>query len=88
MAGRLVLRIRLGFHDHAPEQASIHLTFHQPAAHQIGGDDLSGTGEEGLEERLGERGGYGSGAFLDWYKVGGLVWANPSGAAEGSQLEN
>ena len=37
------------------------LVFHQQAADQLGGDDLSGSGEEGVGEVLGGRGGYGSG---------------------------
>ena len=35
MAGGLILRIRLRFHHHTPEQAAVVLLFHQPAAHQI-----------------------------------------------------
>ena len=35
VTGRLVLGIRLRFHNHAPEQAAIGLAFHQPAAHQV-----------------------------------------------------
>ena len=38
------------------------LAFHQQAADELGGDDLSGAGEEGLREVLGERGSYGSGS--------------------------
>ena len=55
MAGRVVLRIRLRFHNHAPEQAAVLLAFHQSAAHQ-----LRLAAEEGLAEVLGGSGGYGS----------------------------
>ena len=61
MAGGFVLRIRLRFHNHAPQQLAIRLAFHQQATDQIEGDDLGGAGEEALGEELGERGGYGSG---------------------------
>ena len=65
MAGGLVLGIRLCFNNHTPQQAAVVLAFHQPAAHQIGGNDLGRTAEEGLregwEERCDELGGYGSG---------------------------
>ncbi len=37
------------------------LPFHQQAADELGSDQLSGAGEEGAGEVLGERGGYGSG---------------------------
>ena len=40
--------IRLRFHNHAPEQASISLAFHQPAANQLRGNDLRWTAEEGV----------------------------------------
>jgi hypothetical protein len=46
MAGRLLLRIRLRFHNHTPQQRSIRLPFHQPAAHQVWSDQFSCTGEE------------------------------------------
>jgi len=92
VAGGLLLGIRLCFHNHAPQQLTCGLAFHQQAADELGGDDLSGAGEEGLGEGwevLGERGGYGSGlgdgAFLHWRKVGGLAWASPNGVAVGSQ---
>ena len=55
----------LGFHNNAPQQLAIVLMFHQQAADEIGGDDLSRAGEEGLGEAwevLGGRGGYGSGS--------------------------
>ena len=59
VAGRVVLGIRLRFHNHAPQQLAIGLAFHQQAADELGGDDLGGAGEEGLGEVLGGRGGYG-----------------------------
>jgi hypothetical protein len=61
VAGGVVLGIRLRFHNHAPEQLTIRLAFHQQAADELGSDDLGGAAEEGLGEVLGERGGYGSG---------------------------
>ena len=61
VAGGLALAIRLRFHNHAPEQLTRGLAFHQQAADQLGGDDLGGVGEEGLGEALGGRGGYGGG---------------------------
>jgi hypothetical protein len=61
VAGRVVLRIRLRFHNHAPQQLASGLAFHQQAADQLGGNDFGAAGEEGLGEALGEVGGYGSG---------------------------
>ena len=61
VTGGVVLRIRLRFHNHAPEQLAIRLAFHQQAADQLGSDDLGGAAEEGLGEGLGKRGGYGGG---------------------------
>jgi hypothetical protein len=61
VAGRLLLGIRLRFHNHAPEQLTIRLAFHQQAADELRCHDLSGAAEEGLGEVLGRRGGYGSG---------------------------
>ena len=61
VAGGLALAIRLRFHNHAPEQLTRGLAFHQQAADQLGGDDFGGAAEEGVVEALGERGGYGSG---------------------------
>ena len=61
MAGRVVLRIRLRFHNHAPKQLARGLALHQQAADELGGKLLGGAGEEGVGEVLGERGGYGSG---------------------------
>ena len=37
------------------------LALHQQAADELGGDNLSGAGEEVVGEVLGERGGYGDG---------------------------
>ena len=61
VAGGFLLGIRLRFHNHAPQQLAIGLAFHQQAADELGGDNLSGAGEEGLGEVLGGRGGYGVG---------------------------
>jgi len=43
---RFFLRIRLRFHNHAPQQLTIGLAFHQQAADELGGDDLGGASEE------------------------------------------
>ena len=64
VAGRVVLRIRLHFHNHTPQQLAIRFLFHQQAADELGCNLLGGAGEEGWGERLkvmGGRGGYGSG---------------------------
>ena len=66
MTGGIVLGIGLCFHNHAPQQTSIRLAFHQPAAHQIGGDQLGRAAEEGVGQGWGVLGdglggGYGSG---------------------------
>ena len=61
VTGGLVLRIRLRFHNHAPQQRATFLAFHQQAADELGGDLLGGAGEEALGEVLGGRGGYGGG---------------------------
>jgi len=64
VAGGLLLGIRLRFHNHAPQQRSLGLAFHQQAADDLGGCLLGGAAEEGAGERwelLGGRGGYGSG---------------------------
>jgi hypothetical protein len=73
VAGGLGLAIRLRFHKYAPQQVAIGLAFHQQAADEVGGNDLSRAGEEGLGEgweALGGCGGYGSGScfstFLSW----------------------
>ena len=61
MAGGLALAIRLRFHNHAPQQLAIRLAFHQQAADELGGNQLSGTAEEGLGQGWEGLGGYGSG---------------------------
>jgi len=61
VAGGLLLRIRLRFHHHAPQQLPSGLAFHQQAADELGGDDLSGAGEEGWGESWEGLGGYWSG---------------------------
>ena len=68
VAGGVVLRIRLRFHNHAPQQLAIRLALHQQAADEVGGNQLGGAGEEGLGEVLGGLGGYGSG-FRDWVEA-------------------
>jgi len=52
VAGGLLLGIRLRFHNHAPQQLPIGLALDQQAADQLGGDDLSGAGEERLWQRI------------------------------------
>jgi hypothetical protein len=61
MAGRLLLRIRLRFHNHAPKQAAVLLAFHQQAPDQLGGIDLGRASKEGLEEGWEGFYGFGSG---------------------------
>ena len=61
VASGVVLGISLRFHDHAPQQTSIRLAFHQPAANQLRGNELRWTAEEGFREGLGECGGYRNG---------------------------
>jgi len=61
VAGGLLLRIRLGFHHHAPKQAAVLLALHQQAADQLRRNLLGGAGEEGLRECWEGLGGYGSG---------------------------
>ena len=53
VAGRLILGIRLRFNNHAPQQTSIRLAFHQPAAHQIGGNNLRWAAEESVGWAMG-----------------------------------
>jgi len=53
VAGGLLLGIRLRFHNHAPQQLAIRLPFHQQAADELGGNNLSGAGEEGWGEVTG-----------------------------------
>ena len=48
VTGGVVLRIRLGFHNHAPEQLATLLAFHQQAADQLGGNQLGGASEKSL----------------------------------------
>jgi len=60
VAGGVVLRIRLRFYNHAPEQLAIYLALHQQAADELGGNLLGGAGEEALGERWEGLGGYGS----------------------------
>ena len=63
VAGEVVLGIRLRFNNHTPQQLAVFLAFHQQAADELGGDDLSAAGEEGLGESWEELGGYGCGCF-------------------------
>jgi len=74
VAGGLLLRIRLRFHHHAPQQRAIGLAFHQQAADQLGCNLLGGSGEEGWGGVLG-----GSWWLLEW--LGGWVDHLPAGAA-------
>ena len=48
VTSRVVLGVRLRFHDYAPEQGAVELAFHQPAAHQIRSHDLCSAAEEGV----------------------------------------
>jgi len=57
VAGGLLMGIRLRFHNHAPQQLAIRLPFHQQATDELGGDDLSGAGDEGWGERWEDLGG-------------------------------
>ena len=57
MTSGVVLGIRLRFHHHTPQEAAVCLPFHQPAANQVGGNNLRWTAEEGVGQGLGERGG-------------------------------
>ena len=57
VAGGVVLGISLRFHNHAPQQFTIRLAFHQQAANELAGYLLCGAGKEGLGEVLGGRGG-------------------------------
>ena len=45
-----VLGRRLRFHHHTPQQAAVCLAFHQQAPDELGGNHLSGAGEEGWGE--------------------------------------
>ena len=44
MTGVVLLGIKLRYHNHAPEQLTSRLVFHQQAADPLRGDDLSGAG--------------------------------------------
>jgi hypothetical protein len=74
-AGRLLLRIRLRFYNHATQQVAIRLAFHQNAANQFRRHQLGGAGEEGSGvgwEVVGSRGGYLSGLRGGgWRRLGG-----------------
>ena len=48
MTSGIVLGIRLCFHNHAPEQTAVVMTFHQPAANQLRSNDLRWAAEEGV----------------------------------------
>ena len=48
---RLILGIRLRFHNHVPQKLAIRLAPHQQAADQLRRNLLGGAGEEGLGER-------------------------------------
>ena len=65
MEGGGVLGTCLRFHNHAPEELTRRLAFHQQAADELGGNGFGGADEERMRERweiLGNgRGGYGSG---------------------------
>ncbi len=63
VAGRVVLRIRLRFHNHAPQQLAIRLALHQQAADELGGNQLCGAAEEALGEVVGE-------AWWLWERLG------------------
>jgi len=69
VAGGVVLRIRLRFHNHAPQQLAIRLALHQQAADQLGGNELGGAGEEGLRECWEGLGGYGSDFGGEWLRA-------------------
>ena len=69
VAGGVVLRIRLRFHNHAPQQLAIRLALHQQAADEVGGDLLRGAAEEGVGEVLGGRGGYWSGFVRNGWRL-------------------
>jgi len=48
VAGRLLLGIRLRFHNHAPQQLATFLALHQQAADELGSDDLGGGGRRSI----------------------------------------
>ncbi|GDX75096.1 hypothetical protein LBMAG41_01720 [Cyanobium sp.] len=61
VAGGFALAVGLGFHNHTPQQLARGLAFHQQAADEIGGNQLTGAGEEGAGEGWRLIGGDGSG---------------------------
>ena len=67
MTSGIVLGIGLCFHNHAPQQTSIRLAFHQPAANQLRGNELRWTAEEGLGQGC-EIVGDGVGGYENGYK--------------------
>jgi hypothetical protein len=46
-------------------EVALPLAYHKQTTDELGCDDLGGAGEEGLEEALGERGGYGNGLMRE-----------------------
>ena len=82
MTGGIVLGIGLCFHNHAPQQTSIRLSFHQPATHQIRSNDFRRAAEEGFRqgwEIFGDgQGGYGSGLEVGWETLGDHSKIKPS----------
>ena len=87
-------------HEHpwAPEQAAVHLPFHQQATDQGGGDRLGGACEKGLGKVWGDlegRGGYGSGlqVFIHpadiklWMTQNGGITPTHSAAMSGEKLK-
>ena len=78
VAGRVVLRIRLRFHDHTPQQLAIGLPFHQQAADELRCNLLGWAGEEGLagsgagnQRVTGTQAGGESQALRQWGAEGG-----------------
>ncbi len=74
-------RIRLRFHNHAPQHLACGLPFHKQAADEVWGDHLGGAGEEGVGqgwEVLDGRGGYGDDWVRKcyWILTGLMGWAN------------
>ena len=65
MTRGIVLGIGLCFNDHAPEQAAVVLAFHQPAAHQIGCNELGGSAKAGIGQGL-EINNYELGGYEEW----------------------
>ena len=52
VAGGVVLLIRLGFHNHAPQQLAIRLALHQQAADELGGNLLGRGGRRRIERNM------------------------------------